>query len=164
MPIKTYSFLLLFFIFGSHLSRAQPQHADSPMMADLASLDSLRRIISMRILSDPDKKEIRACDREKTEFLKQCRASEPTTGEVDRRLNDAKLNGGNPNDPAIQALLEKKFILEKACDDRFTATSRGKQCLAGGRKRQEALDKALAVDKEYQKLWKRSQMARSEPL
>jgi hypothetical protein len=118
----------------------------------------------MRILSASDKKEIRACDREKTEFLKQCRTSEPTTGEVDRRLNDAKLGGANPNDPAIQALLEKKFQLEKACDDRFTATLRGKQCLAGGRKRQEALDKALAVDKEYQKLWKRSQAISSEPL
>ncbi len=133
-------------------------------MAEMASVDSARRAISTRILSATDKKEIRACDREKTEFLKQCRKAEPATAEVDERLNEAKRNSANPNDPAIQALLQKKFLLEKACDDRFTATSRGKQCLDGEQKRRVELDKAIRADKGYQKLWNRYQASKSKTL
>lgn len=136
----------------------------SPELAAQFSLDSARRAIQLRILTPTDKKEIRACDREKTEFLKQCRASEPASLELDRKLNEAKLGGANPNDPAIQALLEKKFLLEKTCDDRYNATARGKQCLSGEQKRQSALNQALAGDKDYQKLRKRSQTAPSQPL
>jgi hypothetical protein len=141
-----------------------PEVMEPASRAEMASVDSARRAISTRILSATDKKEIRACDREKTEFLKQCRKAEPATAEVDQRLNEAKLNSANPNDPAIQALLQKKFLLEKACDDRFTATSRGKQCLAGEQKRRVELDKAIRADKGYQKLWNRYQASRSKTL
>lgn len=130
----------------------------------LNSLDSLKREITRRILSDAEKKEIRSCDREKSQFLKQCRASDTANAEVDRKITDAKLNGADPNDPAVAALMERKFVLEKACDDRFTATPRGKQCLAGEGKRRKALDKALLKDKQYQALLKKSEARASETL
>jgi hypothetical protein len=122
----------------------------------LNSLDSLRRVIERRTYSDADKKEIRACDREKAKFLKECR-SDSAYARVDRDLNDAKLHGADMNDPAVQALMEKKFAAEKACDDRYAAQPRGKQCLAGEEKRRKALEKALKADKQYQSLLKRSQ-------
>ena len=56
----------------------------------------------------------------------------------------------------MAALLERKFSSEKACDDRYTATPRGKQCLAGEGKRRTALEKALKQDKQYQALLKKS--------
>lgn len=122
----------------------------------LNSLDSLQRVVQRRILSDADKKEIRACDREKAKFLKDCR-SDSAYARVDRDLNDAKLHGADMNDPAVQALMEKKFAAEKACDDRYAAQPRGKQCLAGEEKRRKALDKALKADKQYQSLLKKSE-------
>ena len=115
----------------------------------LNSLDSLQREITRRILSDADKKELRACDREKSQFLKECRASDTAQARVDRQITEAKLSGADPNDPAVAALLERKFSFEKGCDDRYTATPRGKQCLAGEGKRRTALDKALKRDKQY---------------
>jgi len=122
----------------------------------LNSLDSLQRVIQRRILSDTDKKEIRACDREKAKFLKDCR-SDSAYARVDRDLNDAKLHGADMNDPAVQALMEKKFTAEKACDDRYAAQPRAKQCLAGEDKRRKALAKALKADKQYQSLLKKSE-------
>ncbi len=128
----------------------------------LNRLDSLRRVIQRRILSDQEKKDIRACDREKTKFLKDCR-SDSAYARVDRDLNDAKLHGADMNDPSVQALMEKKFAAEKACDDRYAAQPRAKQCLAGEEKRRKALEKALKADKEYQSLLKKSQ-PKSPPL
>ncbi|MBW8886927.1 MAG: hypothetical protein JF616_04130 [Fibrobacteres bacterium] len=121
----------------------------------LNSLDSLQRVIQRRILSDSDKKEIRACDREKTKFLKECR-SDSAYARVDRELNDAKLHGADMNDPSVQALMEKKFAAEKACDDRYATQPRAKQCLTGEEKRRKALEKALKADKQYQSLLKKS--------
>lgn len=121
----------------------------------LNSLDSLKREITRRILSDADKKEIRACDREKAQFLKGCRA-DTAYARTDRELNDAKLHGADMNDPAVQALMERKFFAEKACDDRFAAMARGKQCLAGEGTRRQALEKALKADKAYQSLLKKA--------
>lgn len=139
---------------------ARPAGAQSPATpvdpSVLNSLDSLQREIQKRILSDADKKEIRACDREKAKFLKDCR-SDTAYARVDHDLNDAKLHGADMNDPAVQALMEKKFAAEKACDDRYAAQPRGKQCLAGEDKRRKALDKALKADKQYQSLLKKSQ-------
>ena len=130
----------------------------------LNSLDSLRRVIDRRILSDADKKELRACDREKSQYLKQCRTADTATAQVDRRLTEAKQAGADLNDPAIQALLERKFVLEKACDDAYTALPRGKQCLAGEGKRREALEKALKQDKQYQAWLKKTEDPGPEPL
>jgi hypothetical protein len=130
----------------------------------LNSLDSLQRAITRRILSDADKKELRACDREKSQFLKECRASDTAQTRVDRQISDAKLSGADPNDPAVAALLERKFSFEKACDDRYTATPRGKQCLAGEGKRRTALEKALKQDKQYQALLKKIEAKGPEPL
>jgi hypothetical protein len=146
-------------------SIAQPASAPSPQDPAVSfSLDSLQRVISRRILNDADKKDIRACEREKSQFLKQCRASDSATASVDKKLNEAKSTGANPNDPAIQALLEKKFALEKACDDAFSALARGKQCLAGEDKRRVALEKALKQDKQYQSMLKKAQPPGPEPL
>lgn len=122
----------------------------------LNSLDSLQRVIQGRILSDADKKEIRACDREKAQFLKTCRA-DTAYARVDRELSDAKLHGADMNDPAVQALMEKKFAAEKACDDAFAALPRGKQCRAGEEKRRKSLAKALESDREYQALLKKAE-------
>jgi hypothetical protein len=137
------------------LAAAQPPPAPVDP-AVLNSLDSLQRVIQRRILSDADKKEIRACDREKAKFLQECR-SDTAYARVDRDLTDAKLHGADMNDPAVQALLEKKFAAEKACDDRYSAQARGKQCLAGEEKRRKALDKALKADKQYQSLLKKAE-------
>lgn len=137
-------------------SRAQPgQPPQDPALMN--SIDSLKRVITRRILSDAEKKEIRACDREKSQYLRQCRAADTAGAGVDRRIMDAKRNGADLNDPAVQALLERKFALEKACDDAFAALPRGKQCLAGESKRRRALEKALKKDKEYQSLLKRAE-------
>jgi hypothetical protein len=138
------------------------QSAQDPSL--LNSLDSLKRVITRRILSDGEKKDIRACDREKSQYLKQCRDNDSSGAAVDRRLSEAKKSGANPNDPAIQALLERKFALEKACDDAFAAATRGKQCLAGEGKRRDALEKALKNDKQYQALLKKTEAPGPEPL
>jgi hypothetical protein len=130
----------------------------------LNSLDSLQRAISRRILTEADKKELRACDREKSQFLKECRAADTAQTRVDKQISDAKLSGADPNDPAVAALLERKFSSEKACDDRYTATPRGKQCLAGEGKRRSALEKALKQDKRYQALLKKIEAKGPEPL
>jgi hypothetical protein len=124
-----------------------------------ASLDSAKREITKRILNDEDKRSIRSCDREKARFLKQCREANPGNAEADRKLNEAKLGNADPNDPAIQALMEKKFTLEKVCDDKFTATPLGGKCRSGERKRQTAVEKALGKDKAYQALLRRSRAA-----
>ena len=147
---------------------ASAQAPDLPQdPAVLNSLDSLERVIQRRILGDADKKEIRACDREKAQFLKSCRADSAYV-RVDRELNDAKLHGADMNDPAVQALMQKKFSAEKACDAAFLALPRGKQCRAGEEKRRKALAKALKSDKRYQSLLKRADPgpgpAGSEPL
>ncbi|GEM_PF-2309261 len=142
---------------GLGLICAQPPLSMPDQGSAQASLDSLRRVITKRILSDADKKEIRACDREKTQFLKQCRETDPATAGVDKSLNEAKLKSADPNDPAIQALMEKKFTLEKGCDDKYLATAHGKQCHTGEQKRQATLEKALAQDKAYQALRMRAE-------
>ncbi|HKP95202.1 MAG TPA: hypothetical protein VJ385_05540 [Fibrobacteria bacterium] len=143
--------------------RSQPLlTAQDPSL--LNSLDSLKRVIARRILSDAEKKDIRACDREKSRYLKQCRAGDTATARVDRQLTEAKRTGADPNDPAIQALLERKFALEKACDDAFAALPRGKQCRTGENKRREALEKALQKDKQYQALLKKTEAPGPEPL
>lgn len=153
---------------GLHLgldpARAQPPLSMPDQGSAQFSLDSLRRVITKRILSDADKREIRSCDREKTQFLKQCREADPVTADVDKRLNEAKLKSADPNDPAIQALMERKFTLEKGCDDKFAATARGKQCVSGEQKRQAALEKALAKDKAYQDLRLRAEAVGSQHL
>jgi hypothetical protein len=148
---------------GSGNPAAQPG-APPQDPAVLNSLDSLQRVITRRILSEADKKEIRACDREKSQFLTQCRAADPANAEVDRKIAEAKLRGADPNDPAVAALLERKFAFEKACDDRYTATPRGKQCLAGEDKRRAALEKALKQDLQYQALLKKTGPKGPEPL
>lgn len=142
---------------GAVLAAAQPP-ATPQDPSVLNSLDSLRRAIEKRTLSDADKKEIRACDREKAQFLKGCR-SDSAYARVDRDLNEAKLRGADMNDPAVQALLERKFSAEKACDDAFLALPRGKQCRAGEEKRRKALEKALKADKRYQDLLKKAEPA-----
>jgi hypothetical protein len=129
-------------------ARSQP----SQDAAVFFSLDSLQRVIARRILSDADKKEIRACEREKSLALKQCRSGDSAHARVDGLISEAKKTGANPNDPAVEALLEKKFALEKSCDDAFNAQPRGKQCRAGEDKRRKALEKALQEDKAYQRL------------
>lgn len=142
---------------------AQPmQSGQDPSV--LNSLDSLQRVITRRILNDADKKDIRACDREKSQSLKQCRTADTAGAQVDRKISDAKQSGADPNDPAVQALMERKFALEKACDEAFAATPRGKQCLAGEAKRRTALEKALKADKQYQALLKKTEAAGPEPL
>lgn len=147
------------FVFASVAAFSFPAAAQPASPVDpsvLNSLDSLQRVIQRRILSDADKKEIRACDREKTKFLKDCR-SDSAYARVDHDLNEAKLHGADMNDPAVQALMEKKFAAEKICDDRYAAQPRGKQCLSGEDKRRKALDKALKADKQYQSLLKKSE-------
>ena len=103
MPIRILISLFLAFAASASASASTPQNP-----AVLNSLDSLKREITRRILSDADKKEIRACDREKALFLKGCRA-DTAYARTDRELNDAKLHGADMNDPAVQALMERKF-------------------------------------------------------
>ena len=143
---------------------SQPTQLMLDIGAAQFSADSLKREITKKILSDADKKEIRSCEKEKAQSLNNCRNSDSTIAEVNRKLNEAKLNNANPNDPAIQSLLEKKFALEKGCDEAFASTAKGKKCLMGENQRKQALDKALAKDKGYQKLLERAQSVGSEHL
>lgn len=119
------------------------------------SADSLRREIEKRTYSDADKKEIRACNREKTDFLRQARSAEAEYAKTDKSLNEAKLAGGSLEDPAIQALMERKFSFEKRFDDAYRATPGGKKCVDGELRRHKAVTAALAKDKQYQTLLKR---------
>lgn len=119
------------------------------------SADSLRREIEKRTYSDTDKKEIRACNREKTDYLRQARSAEPEYAKTDKSLNEAKLAGGSLEDPAIQALMERKFAFEKRFDDAYRATPGGKKCVDGELRRHKAVTAALAKDKQYQALLKR---------
>jgi hypothetical protein len=151
-----FAYALVFSAACSALPAAAQPPATPVDPSVLNSLDSLQREIRKRILSDADKKEIRACDREKAKFLKDCR-SDSAYARVDHDLNEAKLHGADMNDPSVQALMEKKFAAEKVCDDRYAAQPRGKQCLAGEDKRRKALEKALKADKQYQSLLKKSE-------
>ncbi|MDB5047074.1 MAG: hypothetical protein JWO30_145, partial [Fibrobacteres bacterium] len=160
--LSTFALLLCTLAFPLLTHAQPPQPPQDPSV--LNSLDSLKRVITRRILSEAEKKDIRACDREKSQYLKQCRNNDSTGAKVDQQLTEAKKSGADLNDPAIQALLERKFALEKACDDAFTATARGKQCLAGEGKRRDALEKALKKDKQYQALLKKSEVPGSETL
>src|SRR5687768_17580481 len=107
-----------------------PQSTTPPGLAGKAPLDpalvakadSLRRAIERRTYSEADKKEIRSCDREKSDFLKQARAADPEYGKVDKALLEARIAGGAPDDPAILSLMERKFAFEKAFDERYLAT------------------------------------------
>lgn len=138
---------------------------DTPLDHNLvAKADSLRRVIEKRTYSDADKKEIRACGREKTDFLKQARSADPEYAKVDQALNQAKLSGGNPNDPAIMSLMEKKFSYEKAFDERYIATPKGKKCTEGEARRSKAVAAALEKDKQYQELLKRIAASSSDHL
>jgi hypothetical protein len=156
--------LLLVLALAPRSVKAQPLINMPEAGAEQMAVDSARRVITKRILSDADKREIRACDREKTQFLKQCRTDNPSNTEVDQKLNEAKLRSADPNDPAIQALMEKKFSFEKACDDKFYSMARGAQCSSGEKKRQSALEKALAKDKAYQTLLRHSEAINNEHL
>lgn len=143
------------------LASAQPEAADPPMAR---SLDSLRRVINVRLLGDADKKEMRACDRDKARFLKDARAADPAYAQTDKSLNEAKLSGADPNDPSIQALMEKKFNYEKTFDQRYYATPPGKKCAEGDERRAKALAKALEKDKDYQALLKKARNSPAQSL
>lgn len=153
-------------------SSLPPQSATPPGLAEKAPLDpalvakadSLRRAIERRTYSEADKKEIRACDREKSDFLKQARAADPEFGKVDKALLEARIAGGSPNDPAVLSLLERKFVLEKAFDERYAATARGKTCNAGAARRLKAVTAALEKDTTYQDLLKRIAASSSDHL
>lgn len=128
---------------------------DTPLDHNLvAKADSLRRVIEKRTYSDADKKEIRTCGREKTDFLRQARSADPEYAKVDQALNQAKLSGANPNDPAIMTLMERKFAFEKAFDERYVATPKGKKCTEGESRRHKAVTAALEKDKSYQEILK----------
>ncbi len=140
----------------------QSSLAANPAAALQFSLDSAQRDMRRKILSDVDKKEIRTCEREKSLALKQCRDAQATRAGLEYNLNQAKLKGGDPNDPVVQSTMEQLFGLEKACDDQYNATPRAKQCLSGEQKRQAALEKVLAADKAYQGLLKKSKSTTPE--
>jgi hypothetical protein len=128
------------------------------------SADSLRREIEKRTYSDADKKEIRACGREKSEFLRQARGAEAGYAGTDKALNEAKLAGADMNDPAVLALMEKKFSFEKRFDERYLATPGGKKCSEGESRRRKALEAALAKDRAYQDLLKRIAASAANPM
>ena len=138
------------------LLSAFPVLSQSPQLPQDAaasfSLDSLQRVIARRILGPADKQEMRSCQQEKSRALQLCRERDPARAQVDSQINQAKRSGGDPNDPAIQALMERKFNLERSCDEAFNAKPAGKRCLAGEAKRRKALEQALKRDPEYRKL------------
>ena len=138
--------------------------ASQPEPETQAKLDSLKRVITGKVFSDADKKDIRGCDRDKTQFLKRLRDAEPGYTRVDSALTRAKLGGADPNSPEVMALLEKKFTFEKGFDDKFTATPRGKKCAEGEGRRRRILEAALKKDREYQSLAKPEEHPPGEPM
>ena len=144
-------------VMGLCVAKAPAQGSvQAPNAQTLARLDSLEHALSKRILGEGDKREIRACGRGKSEFLKRLRSGDSAYAGVDRDLNAAKLAGADPNQPSIVALMEKKFAFEKSFDDRYASTSEGKACIQGEAKRRRALAQALEKDKEYQTLLKKA--------
>jgi hypothetical protein len=143
--------------------RQGPPHIERPPLdPDLVhKADSTRRAIERRTYGEADKKEIRSCDRGKADFLKKARSADPDYAKTDKLLNEAKLAGGSPNDPAIAALLEKKFAWEKGFDEKYLATTEGKKCAEGEARRRKAVAAALDKDKDYQALLRR--IAASSP-
>lgn len=146
-------------LFAGPASKQNEPFSDSEI---LFRLDSLERSISKRILSETDKREIRACGRGKSDFLRRLRAQDSTYAHVDRDLNAAKLAGADPNQPSILALMEKKFAFEKSFDDRYASTPKGKACIQGESKRRKALASALEKDQEYQ-AYKEALQGKSAP-
>lgn len=152
--------LTLFPCLLATLAIAQPPsiaRAPKPPLdpALVAKADSLRREIEKRTYSDADKKQIRACGREKQEFLKQARGADPEYAKTDKALTEAKLAGASMNDPAVLKLMERKFAFEKAFDEKYLATPKGKACGEGEVRRHKAVTAALEKDKQYQDLLKR---------
>lgn len=143
---------------------AQPNISMQDQGQAQASLDSLRRVITKQILSDAEKKAIRICEREKMEFLNTCRVSDSANAQITKQLNEAKMSSSSPNDPAIQLLLEKKFNLEKKCDEKYQALLKAKTCMAQEAKRQKVLELSLTKNKEYQALKKKAEAVGSEQL
>lgn len=145
---------------------AQPMRPPAPPLdpALVAQADSLRRHIERTTYTDADKKELKACNREKTDFLKQARGADPEYAKTDAALRDAKLAGADMNDPAVLSLMERKFGFEKAFDDKYLATPKGKKCAEGELKRHKAVEAALKKHKGYQDLLKRIETAPSSPM
>lgn len=139
------------------LLHSQPMRAPAPPLdpALVAQADSLRRHIERTTYTDADKKELKACNREKSDFLKQARGADPEYAKTDKALREAKLAGADMNDPAVLALMEKKFTFEKAFDDKYLATAKGKKCAEGELQRHRAVEAALGKHKAYQDLLKR---------
>lgn len=154
---------LLLLAFSVH---AQPMRSPAPPLdpALVAKADSLRRHIERTTYTDADKKSLKACNREKADFLKQARGADPEYAKTDNALREAKLAGADMNDPAVLALMERKFNYEKTFDDRYLATPKGKRCAEGEQKRHKAVEAALKRHKEYQDLIKRIESAPSSTL
>lgn len=156
--------LLFLMLSTTNSTWAQPNNSMQDQGQAQASLDSLRREITKQILSDAEKKSVRNCDREKTEFLKTCREFDSQNALVTKQLNEAKMNSSNPNDPAIQILLEKKFNLEKKCDEKYRALPKGKACISQEAKRQKELEQVLSKNQVYQNLKKKADAVGAEHL
>jgi hypothetical protein len=145
---------------------AQPMRAPAPPLdpALVSKADSLRRHIERTTYTDADKKELKACNREKTDFLKQARGADPEYAKTDHALREAKLAGADMNDPAVLALMERKFTFEKTFDDKYLATPKGKHCAEGELKRHKAVAAALKRHKEYQDQMRRIEAAPSSAM
>lgn len=140
---------------------AQPMRSPAPPLdpALVAKADSLRRHIERTTYTDADKKELKACNREKADFLKQARGADPEYAKTDHALREAKLAGAGMNDPAVLSLMERKFAFEKAFDEKYLATPKGKRCAEGELKRHRAVEAALKRHKGYQDLIERIEAA-----
>ncbi len=126
-------------------------------------MDSLREQLDRAIFPPAEKKAWRDCIRGKSEFLAQGRKSDPAFAEVDSLIKRAKVAHADPEDPAVLALMERKYSLEQGLENGWNAAAKGKNCLAIEEKRRRKLESMLDSNPEYRKWKKVAEPAENPP-
>src|SRR5688572_26583329 len=132
------------------------EQAERAQASEGEKLDSLRRAITREALTDKDKRQIRACDRDKDAFLRGLRSGEREYAELNQALTAAKLQGQGPDRPEVQRLLERKYALENRFQESYLATPRGRACRESEDRRNRAVEAALNRNRQYQDLLRKA--------
>jgi hypothetical protein len=115
-------------------------------------------VLTVKVLTPDDQKNIRSCRGDKQTFLKSEREKEKSYAALDQALLEAKLKESNPNDTAIQKLMEKKYNFEQKFENTYIKTSKGKVCLEQEKQRNKKISKALDQSPEYRSLKQKVQL------
>ncbi len=144
--------ITLFFVLLSLFSAPSFSQFSQETIPARIRLDSLQRALTVKVLTPTDQKNLRICRQEKQEFLKVARLNEKDLASLDQALLEAKLKDVNPNDTAIQELLQRKYTLEQKIENAYIASARGKVCLTQEKQREKKIAAAVKQSLEYQAL------------